>query len=569
MSNPDISTDVLIIGAGPTGLMLANCLRRLDVDAVIVDRKSGPTQESRALGIQARTMEIYDQLGLVDTVLAQAQAAIAISPGYEDHAFGAIPIGDIGAGVSPYPSVYVLEQSRNEQIMVDSLLSLGGSVLWNYELLALDEQADTTDPGSVAPGRRSGTPGAASATFSTPDGRRTVEARYCVGADGGSSQVRSLRNIAFEGITNQHTFYVADGTGVNGLVDKAVNVRMGRTDFLISFPMASGGHDRLIGVVRESDIPGEPEPAARQEPEPAAPHEPEPATPHEPEPAVPRRPKAKASDPAGKDIPEQIARDRLRRIFGVTYRDTSWFSTYRVHHRVAEKFRDGPFFLAGDAGHLHSPVGAQGMNTGLQDAHNLACKLSDVIRNHAPDSYLDRYGAERRPVALRIVASTDRLFGLVTSENQLARLVRRFGPRFIGPLLIRILPRLSGSARLFGYISQTRIHYWMNDDAKAAAGGKRGRIVGRRLPWSGANYTCLQDLSWQVHTYGDVDAASVARLRRNLALDIHCFPDARNNGLEPGQFYLVRPDGFVAAAAPGDLAEAAIRKALPYPTSEP
>ena len=103
--------------------------------------------------------------------------------------------------------------------------------------------------------------------------------------------------------------------------------------------------------------------------------------------------------------------------FAVTYDKSRWFATYRVHHRVAAKFRDGPFFLAGDAAHVHSPVGGQGMNTGLQDAHNLAFKLADVLRGRAGDAWLDRYEAERRPVAKTLVATTDRLFGFVTSQK--------------------------------------------------------------------------------------------------------------------------------------------------------
>lgn len=254
-------TNVLIVGAGPTGLMLANWLARLSVDCVLIDAKSGPTRQSRALGVQARTMEIYDQLGLVDHVLKSAYVAEGVAPGFEDQAFGFIQFANIGSGVSPYPRLYILEQSRNEEILYANLQRLGGEVLFQHRLEELQEE--TAD-------------------------------------DGGSRVIATLQ----------------------------------------------GPDGRMKRPTTSSSI-----------------------------------------------------RPMLEKVFGVTYESTSWFSTYNVHHRVAARFRDGPVLLAGDAGHVHSPVGAQGMNTGLQDSHNLAFKLAAVLIGEAPPSYLDRYAAERRPVA--------------------------------------------------------------------------------------------------------------------------------------------------------------------------
>src|SRR6185295_11071856 len=147
--------------------------------------------------------------------------------------------------------------------------------------------------------------------------------------------------------------------------------------------------------------------------------------------------------------------------FAVTYSESRWYATYRVHHRIAATFRDGPFFLTGDAAHVHSPVGGQGMNTGLQDAHNLAFKLADVLQGRAGDAWLDRYEAERRPVAQKLVATTDRLFGFVTSQKLALRTIRRAVVPLIAPVGVRLLPRGGGAARFFQYVAQTRIHYWM------------------------------------------------------------------------------------------------------------
>ena len=429
-----LDTDVVIVGAGPTGLMLANCLRRLGVECVIVDGKSGPTRESRAIVLQARTLELYDQLGLSARVLAEAARAGSIVPGYERRRFRAVNLRGLAEGITPFPHVYVLEQSRNERLLVESLRAEGGEVRWGHRMVELSTSAE----GEVAVVCETRDPAGG------PAPRVTITARYCVGADGASSPVREAAGIPFTGITNEHTFYVADAEGVRGLVAESVNLRFGDTEFLLAFPMAGAGHHRLIGVVR------------------AAPEE---------------------------EVAEGPVRRILAEVFGVTYDRASWFSTYRVHHRVAADFRAGRVFLAGDAAHVHSPVGAQGMNTGLQDAHNLACKLADVIVRGAAEPYLDRYGAERMPVARRLVRTTDTVFGIVTSDRRGPRMLRRWALPAVAPLAVGVVPRLPGASRLFQYLSQTRIHYWMSEGARTAAHGRRGRVVGRRLPWNGDNTT--------------------------------------------------------------------------------
>ncbi|WP_159617630.1 FAD-dependent monooxygenase [Arthrobacter zhaoguopingii] len=505
MAASEVSTDVLIVGAGPTGLMLAAWLRGLGVDAVLADGKGEPTRESRALGIQSRTMEIYDQLGVIGPVLEQAQKAFSIKPGYGRRSFGEVPLAALGEGLTPHPGLHFLEQSKNERILLAELQRRGGDVLWNRRLTGLSTRT-----------------GGATAEFSGPEGPLTVTARYVVGCDGGSSAVRTLSGIPFEGVTNEYVFYVADALDVQGLSAATVELRLSGDDFLLAFPLKGTEegqtNHRLIGVLRSTGTA---------------------------------------------DIVEDVARGRLSELFGVTYGTSRWFSTYRVHHRVAAAFRAGPVFLAGDAGHIHSPVGAQGMNTGLQDAHNLAFKLADVLAGRAGEELLDRYNAERRPVALRLVSVTDRVFAGVTSGATTARTLRRILPRLAGPVAVRVLPAAPIAPRFAGYLGQIRIHYWMSEGAKAAARGRRGRVVGRRLPWTGPNFAPLADAVWQVHSYGDTDAELADALGRALGLPVHRFPAAPAAGLRPDRFYLVRPDGFVAAEAPAHRGVSALRAALP------
>ncbi|MEU4560374.1 FAD-dependent monooxygenase [Actinoplanes sp. NPDC023936] len=480
----ELSCEVLVVGAGPTGLMLANWLTRLGVHVIVTDTKDGPTRESRALVVQARSLEIYDQLGIGDQVLDAARRAEAIAPGFGPRAFGRIPLGPLGTRITPYPYIEVLEQSRNEEILYDNLRKLGREVFWETPLTAVVQ----TEQGIEA-----------------KVGNDTVRARFCVGCDGANSMVRKIRRIGFEGVTNPHQFFVLDASGTRGLVERAINVRPNGTDFMVAFPMQGEGNWRLIGAVR------------------------------------------------GADLEEDDARRRLRQTFGVRYENSRWYATYRVHHRVAVAFRDGPFFLAGDAAHVHSPVGGQGMNTGLQDAHNLAFKLADVLHGVARDGWLDRYEAERRPVARKLVATTDRLFGLITSNRLPARTLRRLVVPLIAPVGVRVLPRSSAGSRLFQYVSQTRIHYRMTPDE-----GRRDAVVGRRLPWSGGNHAVLRAAEWQVHAYGGVDASDVP----DLGVAVHLFPPAPGTALRPGLLYLVRPDGFVAAKAEPAEAEPRFRYAL-------
>src|SRR5690349_2160905 len=484
----ELSCDVLVVGAGPTGLMLANWLVKLGVRVVVVDGKDGPTIQSRALVVQARSIEVYDQLGIADQVLAAAYRAEALAPGFGSRVFGRIPTGALGAGVTPYPWIEVLEQSRNEEILYENLRALGGDVRWGRQVEAL-----TATPEHVE----------------AVVGGETITARFCVGADGANSVVRRSRDIAFEGVTNPHTFYVIDATAVGGLVEGAINVRPAADEFLLGFPMRGRGNWRLIGLARDDDGDG--------------------------------------------TMAEADAQARIRRFFAVTYADSRWFATYKVHHRVAARFRDGPFFLAGDAAHVHSPVGGQGMNTGLQDAHNLAFKLADAVHGRAGDAWLDRYEAERRPVAKTLVATTDRLFGFITSQRMTLRALRRLIVPLLAPVGVRVLPRTAGGSRFFQYVAQIRIRYSMSPDAS------RHPVVGRRLPWAGGNFEVLRSLQWQIHGYGGIERTDVPE----LGLPVHLFDAAPLTALLPGQLYLVRPDGFVAATAAPSEAASVFRQAMP------
>jgi hypothetical protein len=222
-----------------------------------------------------------------------------------------------------------------------------------------------------------------------------------------------------------------------------------------------------------------------------------------------------------------------------------------VHHRVALRFRDKRAFLLGDAAHVHSPVGGQGMNTGIGDAVNLAWKIAVVLKESAPENLLDTYEPERIRFARRLVATTDRGFTLVTKRGGFAGVVRTR----IVPLLVPLLFRTGAVRRLlFRTVSQTQVNYRYSSLSAGTAGRVHG---GDRLPWvelvsGGDNFAPLTSMKWQVHVYGEA-RSGMGEACAELRLPLHVFAwqrGMRRVGFQKGALYLVRPDGYVALADP-------------------
>jgi 2-polyprenyl-6-methoxyphenol hydroxylase-like FAD-dependent oxidoreductase len=484
-------TDVLIIGAGPTGLLLALWLARLGVKPRIIDKAAVAGTTSRALAVQARTLELYRQLGLAEEIVARGLRFEAINLWVAGRSTARVPLGEMGTGLSPYPFVLTFPQDEHERFLIDRLAAAGVTVERNTELVGFT----TADGVTSAQLKRAG------------GGEETVQARYLAGCDGARSRVREGLGGSFSGTTYQHLFYVADVEASGPVMNGELHVALDEVDLLAVFPLRGAGRARLIGVVRpESEEKGE---GLRW---------------------------------------EDVSRGPLDRL-QIAVAKVNWFSTYHVHHRVAEHFRRGPVFLAGDAAHIHSPVGGQGMNTGLGDAVNLAWKLAAVVQGRASDALLDSYEPERIAFARRLVATTDQAFRLATSTGPLAAPVRtRLFPRLVPPLF-----HLTRTRKLmFRTVSQINVNYRRGP----LSAGRAGKVAGGdRLPWiphdGGDNFAPLAALRWQVHVHGAASPVLAEGCRsRNLTLHVFPWsPAADAAGVARDAAYLVRPDGYVALAA--------------------
>ncbi|WP_448612255.1 FAD-dependent monooxygenase [Geodermatophilus sp. URMC 60] len=351
--SPDV--DVLVVGVGPTGLTLACDLRRRGLAVRVVDRLPRPEVKSRGKGVQPRTLEVFDDLGVVDRVLEAGWSRNLRVRWYVQqellvdlHLPGRDPLPDV-----PHPNLVLIPQWRTEQVLRERLTELGGAVEWNCELVGLEQEGD----------------GVLAHVATSPDGAvETIRAAWVVGCDGGHSRVRDLLGLALEGHSREERFLFGD-VEIEGLepVDSGF-VWFDGGEYLAASPFRG-----LRSWQVQASLPT-------------------------------------AAD--GTEQPESL--ELLQRLFAqrsglahVRLSRPTWLSTWHSNVRLVDRYRVGRVLVAGDAAHLHSPVGGQGMNTGIQDAYNLGWKLGLVIRGRASDRLLDTYEEERRPIAEAVLGGSD------------------------------------------------------------------------------------------------------------------------------------------------------------------
>jgi 2-polyprenyl-6-methoxyphenol hydroxylase-like FAD-dependent oxidoreductase len=541
MTPPDQRLDVVVVGAGPTGLTLAAQLQAFGATVRIVDRQLDRVHESRALAVQPRTLEVLRGLGVTQQLLARGNDAVWV----QLHAGGrAVRVRLFGLGLADtaYPFLLFVSQAETEAILNEHLAAGGVQVERGVELGGFH-----ADPDGVT------------CTLRHRGGRtEQIHSRYLVGCDGAHSTVRRQAGIPFSGGAYPQSFALADLEVDGGLVGDTAYAFVGQVGLVFFFPLGRPASWRLLGMHPALQGRGEPE-----------------------------RPSLQALQA----LADAFTGGRLR------LRDPVWRTYFRLQHRHATRYQAGHVFLAGDAAHVHSPAGAQGMNTGIQDAWNLGWKLALVCRGLADPALLDSYDAERRPIGQFVVRFTDRAFAVVTSTNPILRAIRtRLVPRVL-PLALRFDRALAYGFRTISQLGISYRHSPAVQEGQPAL--RRGPKSGDRLPdariardgqvgWLGEALAAPRFHLLLCSRLDDWDASQLAAMRSRHpdTLAVHhlsreAVPGALHDvdgqafarlGVDDAAHYLIRPDGHVGYRAAGtDLRglQHYLAHLLPYATPHP
>ena len=486
-------TQVIIVGAGPTGLSLAAELLRYGIDFIIIEKNEKTTHLSKAVVVQARTLEIFDELGLGDKAIAEGRMTTAFNVFYKGKHKVALNLSGLGAGLSKYPFALSLEQSKTEKLLVDHLTGKGKNICWNATFNRLEQTADGVK------------------VFYTEAGgqEKIVEGEYLVGCDGAGSPVRHQLGLHFEGDTIARIFYVADVKLSSPVVNKdELFIFLIERGFILYFPMEGAGHYRLIGILPD---------------------------------------KKEEDDSFEFSEIEESVREQMQ--VPVIFEELRWFSTYKVHSRKSGSFMNGRCFIAGDAGHIHTPAGGQGMNTGIQDAYNLAWKLALTIRGTLKASLLESYDTEREENAKHLLNTTDRMFEFMTGANRFWNFIRLN----IFPSAARFVSKNAMfNKQIFPLLSQIGIAY---PDSTLTVKSNIGKIdAGERMPYfvfkNGKNiFDWLKDPSFKLLFFGSSGSNKFEQIKpAKITIALYSFEEIpeKTFGSETDFYILLRPDNHIS-----------------------
>lgn len=492
-----ITTDVIIVGAGPTGLTLACQLVRYGIDFVVVEKNEGVTPYSKALGVHARTLEIYEQLDLAKTAVERGTIAGKIRLLEGGEIVGEVDLSNIGEGLSRYPFMLVLKQSENERLLYEYLQSHGRDVLWQTTLESLSQNES----------------GVTASVRDKAGASQIIEGKYLVGCDGPRSPVRNALGLAFEGSTFERVFYVADVEIDWKFSHDALHGCLTRNAVVVFFPLQGEKRWRIVGAFPEG-----------------------------------------FDKDAGEILYEEIeARIKEEAQLELDITRVDWFSTYKVHTRHVENFSSGRCFLAGDSAHIHTPAGGQGMNTGIQDAYNLAWKMALVLKGSAGERILDTYNEERLPNARRLLETTDRMFNLAAGTDWFLNLIRT---TIFPPMAKFILSIDAVKKRFFPLISQIGINYRDSSLSKHAGDDDFEVKAGDRMPYllvdGNSVYDKLREPKFQLFTFSDGRKDYLGEMESKYTdlINHHVIPlyphVAEVFGTNKPFNVLLRPDNYIA-----------------------
>jgi 2-polyprenyl-6-methoxyphenol hydroxylase-like FAD-dependent oxidoreductase len=402
------ASPVLIVGAGPTGLAAAMSLARAHIPVRLIDKALQPSPYSRAIGIQARTLELFEQHRLIEPFLElghRARIANLFSNGMRLARLDFDPLH------TRYPYLLFLDQSVTERLLTEHLATLGVTVERGVELAMFSQGSASIQ-----------------ATLRRADGHtETLRPSYVIAADGAHSTIRHRLGLSFEGNTFEQTFLLADLRAETDWPEDEFHIFASGEGLVALFPMGHGRH-RLI-----ADHPVAPT-----------------AVPEAVTPAVLGEPSLNQVSPPSLEECKTLIAQRVRERVDVS--DLAWSSYFHLNSRMVERLRVGRIFLAGDAAHVHSPAGAQGMNTGIQEAFNLGWKLARVLHGAAPDRLLDTYHQERHPIERDVLRQTGFITHMAEADHGPLKLLRER----VMPVLAALGP-LRDAARMT--ISELSIQY--------------------------------------------------------------------------------------------------------------
>jgi 2-polyprenyl-6-methoxyphenol hydroxylase-like FAD-dependent oxidoreductase len=459
-----MDTNLLIVGAGPVGLFLANECARRGLRYRIIEARASQSEYSKALAIFPRTLEIFDMAGVIAPFLERANRVTSVAIATHGHPLAHMKFMPED---SPYPFIAMVPQEVTEKLLLEELRSKGGDVEYETTFVSANQQRDAVE-----------------VTLSHQGEQQKLTASYVVGCDGAHSAVRHLLNIPFEGAAYESTFLLADVETNEALPADQLQLCPSELGPLAIFPM-SASRRRIVATIDHPE-----------------------------------------GDAPSLALVQGIIAERAPS--GFEARALHWSSYFRIHHRVVARLRSGRIFLAGDAAHIHSPFGGQGMNTGLQDVWNLIWKLDLTLRGHGNEELLDSYSEERLPVIKQVIETTDRLTKVMGTPNKFAQAIRNT----VIPMVSHLAPfqhafvqRLSelGIAYTGSPIVEGPGKRYLEDSMRGGQG-----IRSRFLLLVHENETALTEAAKQFFT----SFADVLELRVS-----------KHRGIT-----LVRPDGYVAYA---------------------
>ncbi len=458
--------DVLVIGAGPTGLLMAAEAARFGLSCRIIEKNSAPLDKSRALAIQPRTLEIFDHLGIIDRFLVKGLKIHAANPFSSQKRLAHLPFDSLE---SPYPFILSLEQTETEKILTDYLTSFGVKIEGESEFVDLSQDEEF-------------------ATVSVR-GKENIKAKWVVGCDGAHSLTRKLLDFKFEGDAFPTAFSLAD------------------VELAWKYP-----HDEFFAFLNPEGILGViPMPGKNRFR------------------LVFQLDRVLEGDPNLKDVQEKVNKSVGP---GVVVSNPLWTANFHINSRLVSSYRKGRVFLAGDAAHIHSPVGGQGMNSGLQDAYNLGWKLA-----LGREGVLDTYSSERRAWGHSLVKATKLFTRVGTLRNPFLVFLRNLWIRFA-------IPKLGG--RLARAIAQISIRYPKSSIVHESGTFSKGPKAGTRAPNAPVGNTDLYSIMRKttlphILFFG----AKSVEIEGTVSVEIQDERAFKIYGVVKPSVYLIRPDQYI------------------------